>query len=285
MRVFITGGTGFIGSALIPDLLDGGHQVLALVRPQSSITPRDGLEVVRGSIEDLDLLRAGAESCDAVAHLAFGGLENAATAVPAERAALETFGEVLKGQRLIVASGGPTGRESDPLREFDSPRMASLRMVPVLAEKGVQVSQVRIAPTTHDATRCWLVSVLARTASVHNFAAFVGDGSNRLPSAHRLDVAHLFRLALEKAPAGSNLHGVGEEGVPMRAVAEEIGRQLGLPVRSIPPEEATAHFGALGFLVGLDLPASNALTRERLGWEPAGPGLLADLAAGQYLNS
>jgi nucleoside-diphosphate-sugar epimerase len=126
--------------------------------------------------------------------------------------------------------------------------------------------------------------VLARTASVHHFAAFVGDGSSRLPSAHRLDVAHLFRLALEKAPAGSNLHGVGEMGVPMRAVAEEIGRQLDLPVRSIPPEDAMAHFGGLGFLVGLDLPASNALTRERLGWEPSGPGLLEDLAAGQYLN-
>jgi nucleoside-diphosphate-sugar epimerase len=290
MLVFVTGASGFIGSALVSDLIGAGHQVVGLARSDASATALTaaGAEVRRGTIEDLDGLRAGAAESEAVVHLAFNhDLSQYEAAARAELRAVETLGAALEGsdRPLVVASGGPVGTEQDAPPTSPSPRTASAQATLALAERGVRSSIVRLAPTVHDRSTCGMVAHLAGTARAKGVSGYLGDGSNRWPSVHRLDAARLFRLAVEKAPAGSVLHAVGEEGVTLRAVAELVGRQLNVPVAAVAAEDADAHFGFLARILGLDMPASSALTRELLGWQPTHPGLLDDLGHGHYLGS
>ncbi|GAA2746030.1 SDR family oxidoreductase [Kitasatospora cinereorecta] len=287
MRVLVTGATGFIGSSVTAELIGAGHQVLGLARSDASAVAlaAAGAEVVRGTIEDLDILRTTAAECDGVVHLAFHhDLSQHEAAARAELAAIETFGDVLAGtdRPLVVASGGPVGTEQDTLPASGSPRIAGARAALALAERGVRSSIVRLAPTVHDADTCGMVQQLIGTARQRGFSGYLGDGANRWPSVHRLDAARLFRLALEHAPAGTVLHGVGEEGVPLREIAEAIGRHLDVPVKAVTAEDAAAHFGFLARILGNDMPASNALTRELLDWQPVHPGLLQDLDQGRY---
>ncbi|WP_369393064.1 SDR family oxidoreductase [Streptomyces sp. CG1] len=290
MRVFVTGASGFIGSAVVAELTGAGHQVFGLARSDASasaLTTSAGVEAVRGTIEDLDVLRAAAAECDGVIHLAFHhDLAQHEEAARAELAAIEACGDALAGtdRPLVIASGGPVGTERDTPPASGSPRTAGARAALALAERGVRSSVVRLAPTVHDANTCGMVQRLIGTARETGFSGYLGDGANRWPSVHRLDAARLFRLALENAPAGSVLHGVGEEGVTIRAIAEAIGRRLDLPVKAIPAEDAAAHFGFLARILGNDMTASNTLTRELLGWQPIHPGLLEDLELGLYFD-
>ncbi|MER5549394.1 SDR family oxidoreductase [Streptomyces sp. NPDC002589] len=289
MRVLVTGATGFIGSVVTAELIGAGHQVLGLARSDASAAALTtaGAEVVRGTIEDLDILHTTAAECDGVVHLAFHhDLSQHEAAARAELAAIETFGDALAGtgRPLVVASGGPVGTEQDTLPASGSPRIAGARAALALAERGVRSSIVRLAPTVHDESTCGMVQQLIGTARQKGFSGYLGDGANRWPSVHRLDTARLFRLALEHAPAGSVLHGVGEEGVPLRAIAEAIGRHLDVPVKAVTAEDAAAHFGFLARILGNDMPASNTLTRELLDWQPVHPGLLQDLDQGRYFG-
>ena len=283
MRVFVTGASGFIGSALVPDLIAAGHQVVGLARSDASaaVLTATGAEVRRGTVEDLDVLRAGAADSDGVIHLAFDhDLSQHEAAARAELRAIETFGDALEGsdRPLVIASGGPMGTEQDTRpASSPSPRTASARAALSFAQRGVRSSIVRLSPTVHDRSRCDMVGQLVDIAREKGVSGYLGDGSNRWPSVHRLDAAHLFRLAVEKAPAGSVLHAVAEEGVTIRAIAEVIGRHLNVPIVPVAAEDAGAHFGFLARFLGLDMPASNTLTRELLGWQPTGPGLIADL--------
>jgi nucleoside-diphosphate-sugar epimerase len=305
MRVFVTGASGWIGSAVVPELIGAGHQVVGLARSDASAAALSavGAEVLRGTIDDLDSLRRAAAASDGVIHLAFqhdiafsGGFQQAADA---NQRAIETFAEALAGSNrpLVIASGvlglAPrwlaTERDGrDPavatahLSGGPATRQATERFTLSLAGQGIRSSAVRLSPTVHgDGDHGFMASIvgIARDKGV---SAYVGDGSNRWPAVHRLDAAHLFRLALEQAPAGSALHGVADEGVPIRAIAEVIGRHLDLPVVSISTEDVAAHFGWMAGFIALDSPASSALTRELLGWQPTHPGLLADLEAGYY---
>jgi len=288
MRIFITGATGFIGAAVIPELIAAGHQPLGLARSDEGAAALEaiGAEVHRGSLEDLDSLASGAKSADAVIHLAFNHdfsklEENCET----DRRAIETLGAALagSGRPFLVTSGtavafapGRLSTEDDaPNAPF--PRVASEHAALALAKQGVRVSVVRL-PQVHDPEKQGLISYLIAAARERGVSAYVGDGRNRWPAAHRLDVARLYRLALEKGSAGVRYNAVAEEGVPLRAIAEAIGRGLKLPVVSIAAEEAGAHFGWLGAFAAADIPASSALTRERLGWLPTGPDLMSDLA-------
>ncbi|MDH2391128.1 SDR family oxidoreductase [Streptomyces sp. HNM0663] len=282
MRVFVTGASGFIGSALVSDLVTAGHQVVGLARSDAAAAALAavGAEVRRGAVEDLDGLRGGAAGSDGVVHLAFDhDFSQHEAAARAELRAVETFGDVLEGsgRPLVIASGGPVGSERDAPPASPSPRNAGVRAALALAERGVRSCVVRLAPTVHDRITCALVAQLAGVAREKGVSGYLGDGSNRWPSVHRLDAARLFRLAVEKAPAGSVLHGVGEEGVAIRAIAEAVGLRVNVPVAAVAAEDAGAHFGFLARLVGLDMPASNRLTRELLGWEPTRPGLIDDL--------
>ncbi|GAA1767722.1 SDR family oxidoreductase [Nocardioides hankookensis] len=295
MRVFVTGASGFIGSAVVPELLSHGHQVVGLARSDEAAATVAGLgaEVVRGSVDDLDVLRAGATDADAVVHLAFrhdiafaGDFEGAATS---DRAAIEAFGETLAGtgKALSIASGtamlapGRVATEEDQAVSAGhiSARAANAALTVALADRGVRSSVVRLTPTVHDAGDGGFMPAVVATARTTGVSAYVGDGSQRWPAVHRTDAARLFRLAIEDAPAGSVLHAVGEEGVTIREVAELIGEHLDLPVRSIAAEQAPEHFGFLGALLSTDMPASSAATQQLLGWEPTGIGLLEDMAA------
>ncbi|MFF3517775.1 SDR family oxidoreductase [Streptomyces sp. NPDC004012] len=289
MRVLVTGATGFIGSAVTAELIGSGHQVLGLARSDASAAALTaaGAATLRGTIEDLDLLRTAAAECDGVIHLAFGhDFAQHEAAARAESDAVEAFGDALAGsdRPLVIASGGPVGTERDTPPASGSPRIAGARAALAQAERGVRSSIVRLAPTVHDANTCGMVQQLIGTARDKGFSGYLGDGANRWPSVHRLDAARLFRLALEHAPAGSVLHGVGEEGVPLRAIAEAIGRHLDVPVKAVTAEDAAAHFGFLARILGNDMPASNALTRELLDWQPVHPGLLQDLDQGRYFG-
>jgi nucleoside-diphosphate-sugar epimerase len=244
-----------------------------------------GAEVLRGTVEDLDILRAGAAASDGVVHLAFHhDLSQHQAAARAELQAIQTFGDVLDAsdRPLVIASGGPMGTEHDPRPLSPSPRETSARAALALAERGVRSSIVRLSPTVHEQGRCAFVGLLVEIAHAKGVSGFLGDGSNRWPSVHRLDAAYLFRLAVEKAPAGSVLHGVGEEGVPIRAVAEVIGRRLNVPVSAIPAEDAGVHFGFQAAIIGRDMPASNTLTRQLLGWQPTHPRLLDDIDSAYF---
>ena len=287
MRVFLTGATGFIGSALIPELLQHGHQVLGLARSDDGAQALRalGAEVLRGDLEDLAALRRGAEQADGVVHCGFihdftKFVENCAI----DRRAIETFGEVLAGSArpLVVTAGIPAlpGRvttETDAVpTDHPMPRVSEQAAL-ALAERGVHASVVRL-PQVHDRDKAGLVTYLIAVAKEKRVSAWVGDGQNRWSGVHRLDTSPLYRLALEKGAVGARYHAVAEEGVPLKDIAEAIGRGMGVPAKSMSPQEATAHFGAIGFFATMSNPASNALTRQQLGWAPTTrPGLLDDV--------
>ncbi|SHM88787.1 SDR family oxidoreductase [Cryptosporangium aurantiacum] len=290
MRVFVTGASGWIGSAVVPELLGSGHHVVGLARSDASAAALSaaGAEVRRGSLDDLDGLRAGAEKADGVVHLAFKhDFSNYAESGRTERAAIETLGKTLEGsdRPLLFASGvatvasGRVATEEDASRFAtpDSPRGGAESLAFEHAERGVRVVGLRFPPTVHGENDHGFVARLVEIAREKGVAGYIGDGANRWPAVHRLDAARAVRLALEKAPAGTAVHAVAEEGIPTRVIAEAIGRGLGVPVTSIAPVDAAEHFGWIGLFYGLDLPTSSALTRERLGWTPTGPGLLDDL--------
>lgn len=292
MRVFITGATGFIGSAVVRELIDSGHQVTGLARSDASAAAlaAAGADVHRGSLDDLDSLRSGAASADGVAHLAFvHDFENYVEAADIDKRAIATIGEVLSGtgRPFAVTSGLFGVGLGRPLTEEDAaapetPRLSEAALT--LAGDGVRVSAVRLAPSVHGEGDHGFVPRLIEIARTKGFSGYPGDGSNRWPAVHRRDAARLFRLALEHAPAGSRLHGVAEDGIPARDIAEAIGRRLDLPVKALPVEQAYDHFGWLGGFFALDLPATSVLTQERLGWHPVHPGLLADLEEGHYFD-
>ncbi len=294
MRVFVTGGSGFIGSAVVPELLAAGHQVLALARSDASARAlaAAGAEVRRGDLEDLDALRSGAARTDGVIHLGFiHDFANFEASVRIDRVAIETMGAALEGsgRAFVIASGtaglapGRVVTEDVPFEGATHPRAANAVVALGFKDRGVRVSVVRLAPTVHgEGDRHGFVKRLVEIAREKGVSGYVGDGTNRWTAVHRLDAASLFRLAIEKAPAGAVLHGVAEEAVTTRAIAEVIGRKLNLPVRSIAPEAAGDHFGWLGRFFAMDQPASSELTRRRMGWTPTRPGLVQDLEAGHY---
>ncbi|WP_031049386.1 SDR family oxidoreductase [Streptomyces sp. NRRL F-5650] len=306
MRVFVTGASGWIGSAVVPELIGAGHQVVGLARSDASAEAlaAAGAGVVRGTLDDLDVLRGAAAASDGVVHLAFkhdiafsGDFKGAGEA---DRRAVEVIGEALagSGRPFTIASGTPAipghvaterdGHDPDLAAaargEAPHVRAATAELTLSLAARGVRSSVVRLAPTNHGEGDNGFVPALIGIARDKGVSGYVGDGSNRWSAAHRLDSAHLFRLALEKAPAGSTLHAVAEEGVPVRVLAEVIGRQLGLPVVSVPAAEAEAHFSWLAAQVASNRAASSALTRELLDWRPVQPGLVEDLEQRHYFK-
>ena len=292
MRVFVTGASGFIGSAVVPELLAAGHEVVGLARSDAAAAAvaAAGAEVLRGSLDDLDRLRAGAAASDGVVHLAFiHDFARYESAARTDLRAIEAMGAALAGsdRPLVIASGfvglpaGRTSTERDTPAD-SSPRVVSARAALALAERGVRSAVLRLAPSVHGEGDGGFLATLIGVARAKGVAGYPGDGANRWPGVHRSDAARLFRLAVEKAPAGSVLHGTAEEGVSTREIAEVIGRHLGLPVASVDPADAADHFGWIGGFFAADLPASSALTRELLGWQPTGPGLLEDLDQGHY---
>lgn len=288
MRVFVTGATGFIGSAVVDELLGAGHSVLGLARSEekAAALAARGVEPQRGSIGDLDSLRAGAARADGVIHLAFNhDFSTFAANCEDDRRVVEALGAALagSGRPLIVTSGVGAVRVDRLATEDDAamdsaamPRAASEEAAATAAAGGANVSVMRL-PQVHDTRRQGLVSYAIDLARQKGVSAYVGDGDNRWSAVHLSDAARLYRLALEKAAPGARYHAVAEEGVRVREIAEAVGLRLGIPVASIAQDEAAAHFGWLSFFVGHDMPASSERTRRQLGWRPAGPGLLADL--------
>jgi len=298
MRLFVTGASGWIGSAVVAELLATGHQVVGLARSDASAETiaAAGAEVRRGEVTSLDVLRDAAAQCDGVVHLAFrhdvafsGDFD---TAVASDHAAIATIGDALagSGKPLAIASGVAGLRSATIATEDDRPeptpgaggRVINERTALALAERGVRSMSVRFAPTVHGAGDHGFIARVVAAAREHGAAAYVGDGDNRWPAVHVTDAARLVRLGIEHAPAGSVLHAVAEEGVAFRQIAQAIGRRLEVPATSVPAEQAGEHFGFLGAFVALDAPASSTRTRALLGWDPAGPGLIADINAGAY---
>jgi nucleoside-diphosphate-sugar epimerase len=308
MRVFITGASGWIGRGVVPELTAAGHAVVGLARSDASAQALQaaGVEVRAGSLDDLDTLRDAAASCDGVIHLAFmhdlafsGDFLGAAEA---DRRAIEHFGEALAGSEkpFVIASGllgltpGRVATERDGLAtetaDGEAPmsgperRRANAHLTLALADRGVRSSIVRLPPTCHGDGDNGFMAAAIGFAREKGAAAYVGDGSNRWPAVHRDDAARVFRLALESAPAGSALHAIGDEGVPLREVAEVFASHLDVPAVSVAPEQAGEYVGWLGGFWGLDSPASAQITRELLGWQPTHPGLIEDLDAGHYFQ-
>jgi nucleoside-diphosphate-sugar epimerase len=295
MRVFVTGATGFIGSAVVRELLDAGHEVTGLARSDEAAASlaAAGAVVHRGNLDDLDSLRAGAVASDGVIHTGYNhDFSNIPGAAQTDRRAVETLGEALagSGRPLVVAAGtaliGP-GRvitEEDAAPEAGAHPRVSEQVALPFAGRGVRVSVVRLSPSVHGEGDHGFVPHLIGLAREKGSSAYVGDGSNRWTGVHRLDAARLFRLALESAPAGTRLHGVEDEGVPFRDIAGVIGRHLGLAVTSVSGAEAEAHFGWFTMFASIDVPASSALTRKWLGWHPEHPALIPDLDEGHYFK-
>ena len=288
MRVFITGATGFIGSALVPELLGAGHEVLGMARSDAGASElkATGAEVHRGSLEDLDSLRSGAAAADAVIHLGFvHDFSKFKEVCEIDRRAIEALGDTLagSGRALIVTSGlallttGRAATEDDaPPPVSDAYPRASEQAVALFEQRGVRAMTVRL-PQVHDTRKQGLVSYAIQAALGKGVVAYIGEGRNRWAAAHRLDAARLYRVVLEKGVGGARYHAVAEEGVSAREIAETIGRRLNLPAISISPEQAPGHFGPLAGFAALDIEGSSAKTRKELGWEPTGPGLLTDL--------
>ncbi len=290
MRVFVTGATGFIGSAVVKELIGAGHQALGLCRSddKAAALAAAGAEVYRGSIADPDSLKDGASRSDGVIHLAFNhDFSRFVQNCEDDRRVIKALGSVLAGsdRPLIVTSGTAIANTAPGrLAEEDNatvasgvhPRAASEEAAVSVAADGVNVSIVRL-PQVHDTVKQGLITPVIEMYRQKGVCAYVGDGLNRWPAAYVLDVVRLYRLAIEKAEPDAKYHAVAEEGVPMRDIAGAIGRRLDLPVKSIAPEEAPAFFGWLAMFAGHDMPASSAQTRRKLGWEPTGPGLIADL--------
>ncbi|GAA0382045.1 oxidoreductase [Acrocarpospora corrugata] len=307
MRVFVTGASGWIGSALVPELIGAGHQVVGLARSDTSAAAltKAGAEVVHGTLDDLDVLREAAAASDGVVHLAFnhdiafqGGFQSAADT---DRRAVETFGEALAGSArpFVLASGllglapGRVGTEQDgrapdalPAHMTGGPRirLGTAHLTLALADRDIRSCVVRLPPTVHGEGDPGFMAALVGIARAKGVSGYIGDGSQRWPAAHRVDAAHLFRLALESAPAGSVLHATADLGVPIRSIAEVIGRHLNLPTRPVPTDDAAGHFTWLAGFLALDSPASSELTRELLGWQPTQPGLIEDLEKGHYFR-
>jgi len=294
MRVFLTGATGFIGSRIVPELIDAGHQVLGLTRSDSGARwlEQAGAEAHRGTLEDPDSLASGAAQADAVIHTAFDHdfsrfMENCEK----DRRAIEAMAGALAGsdRPLIITSGtgmgsvkpGELATEDGFDRDNPNPRRLSELTGEDVARRGVSVAVVRL-PQVHDTVKQGLISPAIEIARQKGLSAYIGDGANRWPAAHVSDVARLYRLALDNHKAGARWHAVAEEGVTVREIATVIGAGLGVPVRPLSADEAAEHFGWLGAFAGMDLPASSALTRGRLGWEPKGPGLIEDLRDMDY---
>jgi nucleoside-diphosphate-sugar epimerase len=286
MRVFVTGATGFIGIPTVKELIAAGHKVLGMARSEEGAKSLAaiGAEAHRGSLENLDSLRKGASASDAVIHLAFiHDWSKFAENCEIDRQAIEALGSVLAGSdRLFIVTGGTAGlggpgqmaTEDDDVRpDFPSPRVSEQT---ALSLKGVRASVMRL-PQVHDTTRQGLITYAVAAAREKGVSAYIGEGRNRWAAAHVSDVARLYRLALENNEAGAKYHAVAEEGVPMRDMAEAIGHSLKVPVKSISAEEASVHFGWLAMFAAHDLRASSEKTRKKLGWEPTGPGLIADL--------
>jgi nucleoside-diphosphate-sugar epimerase len=308
MRVFVTGASGWIGSAVVPELIGVGHQVIGLARSDASAAALTaaGAEVHRGTLDDLDSLRSAAAASDGVIHLAFkhdiafsGGFQDAADA---DRRAVETFGDALAGsdRPFAIASGtlglapGRVATERDGhgpgsptalLSGGARTRLANAQLTLSLASRGVRSSVVRLPPTVHGEGDNGFMAAIVGIARQKGVSGYIGDGSNRWPAVHRLDAARLFRLALENAPAGSTLHAIADEGVPIRAIAEVIGRHLDLPLVAVSPEDAAEHFAWLAGYLAIDGPTSSTLTRELLGWQPTHPGLIDDLDKGHYFHN
>ncbi|OTP80563.1 SDR family oxidoreductase [Caballeronia sordidicola] len=295
MRIFLTGATGFIGSALVPELIQAGHHVIGMTRSDDGARALEaaGAEVHRGTLEDPDSLRSGAAQADAVIHTAFDHdftkfVENCEK----DKRAIAALGSALAGsdRPLVITSGTGmgSGQHGEPALEdvfntsHPNPRIASELAGNALLETGINVSVVRL-PQVHNPFKQGLISPLVAVARGKGVSAYVGDGLNRWPAGHLSDVARLYRLAVEAGNQGARYHAVGEEGITSRAIAESLGRGLNLPVASITAEEAAAHFGWMGMFVGLDMPASSALTQARLGWIPTGPTLIEDLNQARFV--
>jgi nucleoside-diphosphate-sugar epimerase len=321
MRVFVTGATGFIGSAIVKELIEAGHRVVGLARSEASAKALvdAGAQAHRGTIQDLESLRSGAAGADGAIHTAFfhafshaslstrlrvmfGGsprgivLRFLGAALETDRRALETLGKALQGpDRPLVAAFGTLAMAPGRLATEDEPydpqavggaRGGSEDVMRSLASGGVRASVIRLPPLVHgEGDRAGFAPRLIGVARKKGFSAYVGDGLNRWPAVHRLDAAHLFRLALEKGEAGARYHAIGDEGVPIREIAEVIGRRLNVPVAAQSPKEAAGLFSWLAPFLGVDNPASSRLTRERLGWEPTHPALIPDLDHARYFET
>jgi nucleoside-diphosphate-sugar epimerase len=288
MKVFVTGATGFIGSALVPELITAGHRVLGLARSDAAAQSliAAGAEVHRGSLENLDSLRDGAAQSDAVIHCAYGNdFSKMEQIARQESQVIDILGGALIGsdRPMLITSVAAVGAAPGQIATEDyynpksrNPRMSTELAGEAIANRGVNVTVVRLSQV-HNTVRQGFVSALIRVARDKGASAYVGDGTNRWAAAHLNDVVRLYRLALEKHERNSRFHAVAEEGVPLRQIADTIGKVLGLPVIRLSPEEASAHFGWLSMFAGMDMPASSQHTQQRLGWYPSGPSLITDL--------
>ena len=293
MRIFVTGATGFIGSAVVPELIGAGHQVLGMARSDeaASALAAAGAEVHRGSLDDLESLRSGAAASDGVIHTAFvHDFSKFKEVCEIDMRAIEALGSALEGSHrpLLVSAGAAALAQGRPATEDDPPHPPSDSLPRTseptclsFVERGVNASVMRL-PQVHNTVKQGLVTSLINLAHEKRVSAYVGEGRNRWAAAHVRDVARLYRLALEKHEAGARYNAVAEEGVPLRDIAEAIGRGLKVPVAALSPEEAASHFGFFAMFAGRDLIVSSKLTQERLGWRPTGPGLIDDLEAMRY---
>ena len=295
MRVFVTGASGWIGSAVVDEVLAAGHQVIGLARSDGSAAALQakGVQVLRGDLDDLDSIRSGARDADAVIHLANKhDWSDVAASAAAERNAVEAIGDTLRGsgRAFLLASGvaaladGRPATEADPspFHGPDSPRGGSENLALEFVDHGVHTASLRFAPTVHGIGDHGFIAYLSRIARERGVAGYPGEGTNRWAAVHRSDAARMAALGLVKAPAGSRLHAVAEPGVTTRAIAEAIGRACTLPVRSIAPDDVAEHFGWIGAFFAMDLAATSDQTQEMLGWSPCGPTLIADIDAGAY---
>ncbi|MGG6310813.1 SDR family oxidoreductase [Paenibacillus macerans] len=279
MHVFVTGATGYVGSSVVRELISAGHTVTGLCRSEEKAAGLNtaGAEALYGTLDDLDILRSAAAAADGVIHLAFtNDFSDFEGALALDFRAAQVMGAALEGSgKPFITTAHANGHTVD-------------HSVIAMAERGIRTSIVTLAPSVHGEGDKGFVPMMINIARAKGFAAYIGDGTNRWPAVHRLDAAVLYRLALESAPAGSRLLGAGDEGIPLREIAAVIGRQLNVPVVSITPEEAAAHFGFLGTIAAFDITSlyntaqASLATRELLGWKPMRPGLIADLELGHY---